>query len=107
MSLPILDSSTHWACPNCGATDVTTEAQPHTRMHDCAGFGGLSLPMVEESRVAGSQVVPVEREDYVGKELGLVYDEGGAPIMSAVTEYADGSNDVVVFAPVVRVEMRQ
>jgi hypothetical protein len=109
--LPILNARKEWDCPNCAAEDVTEVAQPHTRFHNCAGMGGLSLPMVEKARRArrGKGAVRVRkalREDYVGKEKGLVYDEQGQPVMAAVTEYPDGSNDVAVFAPVVRVEMR-
>jgi hypothetical protein len=79
-----------WVCPNCPATDVTHEAQPHTRFHTCPGLLGLTAPMVE----AGSKVrvTAREREDYIGNEkVGRV--------MSVVTERADGSNDVAVFAP--------
>lgn len=106
----ILSARKEWDCPNCVAQDVTDEARPHTRMHDCPGMGGLSLPMVEKSRQTGTggvaNVSTVVREDYVGEEKGLVYDDEGQPIMAAVTEYADGSNDVAVFVPVVQVEMR-
>lgn len=103
--VPILDPTKNWECPNCGAVDQTCEARPHVRMHECASLGGLSLPMVEQSRCTGAQVYPVVREDYVGAEKGLVYDDEGQPIMAAVTEYGDGSNDVAVFAPVVRIDM--
>ncbi len=109
--IPILNPRKEWDCPNCETEDVTEVAQPHTRMHACAGMRGLTLPMVEKARrPAGKRSVrvsPVLREDYVGKEKGLVYNDEGQPIMAAVTEYGDGSNDVAVFAPVVRVEMRQ
>ena len=108
--IPILSARKAWDCPNCNAEDVTEEAKPHTRFHNCAGMGGLSLPMVEKSRHGADKrsvrVSKVVRQDYVGKEKGLVYDDEGQPIMAAVTEYGDGSNDVAVFAPVVQVEMR-
>lgn len=110
-NVPILDARKEWDCPNCNAADVTNEARPHTRMHNCRGMGGLTVPMVEKARRGADRrsvrVSKVVREDYVGKEKGLVYDDEGQPIMAAVTEYADGSNDVAVFAPVVQVEMRQ
>lgn len=113
--VPILNPRTDWTCPNCGAVDMTTEARPHTRMHDCPVFAGLSLPMVAKDRAAAARsgtskavrVRPVVREDYEGDEHGLVYDEQGRPIMSAVTEYPDGSNDVAVFAPSVLVDARR
>jgi hypothetical protein len=84
-----------WSCHRCNFTDVTHEAQPHTRYHPCPALEGLSMPMVE----AGShvKVTIVEREDYVGSET--VTTVGGRPIMSVVTQREDGSNDVAVFAP--------
>jgi hypothetical protein len=71
--------------------------------------------MVEKSRKAEHStqankrvsVRPVVREDYEGKEHGLTRDEQGRPIMAAVTEYPDGSNDVAVFAPAVLVDARR
>lgn len=113
-NVPILNARKEWDCPNCNAVDVTEEARPHTRMHNCAGMGGLTLPMTEKARVAEhgtmlrkkAKVTPVVREDYEGKEHGLTRDEQGRPIMAAVTEYPDGTNDVAVFAPSVLVEGR-
>jgi hypothetical protein len=71
--------------------------------------------MTEKSRVAEhstpvvtrAKVTPLIREDYEGGEHGLVRDEQGRPIMSAVTEYPDGTNDVAVFAPAVLVDARR
>lgn len=113
--IPILNARKEWACPNCGAADVTNEARPHTRMHTCAGLGGLTAPLVERKALVAKgapgetpvRVSTVVREDYVGDEKGLTYDQEGRPVMAVVTEYADGSNDVAMYAPVVRVEMRQ
>lgn len=84
-----------WECPNCDFTDVTHEAQPHTRMHTCTGLKNLSAPMVP----AGTRckVEAKEREDYVGKE-DVTYDEDNRPIMAVETTRDDG-NDVAVFAP--------
>jgi hypothetical protein len=91
----LLTAQRLWVCPNCPAQDVTTEARPHTRYHACPGLHGLTAPMVE----AGSRVrvTAVEREDYVGDET--VTSVGGRPIMAVKTERQDGSNDVMVFAP--------
>ena len=109
--IPILSVRREWDCPNCETADVTERADVHTQMHHCPGMGGLALPLVEVARRPGGKrsvrVSPVVRQDYVGKEKGLVYNDEGQPIMAAVTEYGDGSNDVAVFAPVVRVEMRR
>lgn len=113
--VPILDARKDWECPNCNAVDQTNEARPHTRMHNCAGFGGLTLPMVETARKEEHgtrlnkrvKVSPVVREDYEGNEHGLTRDEQGRPIMAALTEYPDGSNDVAVFAPSVLVDARR
>jgi hypothetical protein len=103
--IPILARRVEWDCPNCTEQAVTTEARPHTRFHDCAGLGGLAAPFVQAAANRGRvNVKPVIREDYVGTEQGLRYDEQGRPIMAVVTEYDDGSNDVAVFAPVVPVK---
>jgi hypothetical protein len=47
-------------------------------------------------------VILREREDYVGTErVQLIEVDGKArPVMAAVTERPDGSNDTVVYAPV-------
>jgi hypothetical protein len=94
--IPILNPEHHWECPNCPVEDVTREAQPHTRYHQCAGLKGILAPMIPKG--SGARVYLDERQDYVGKEQGLVYDEG-KPIMAVVTERPDGSNDRAVFAP--------
>jgi hypothetical protein len=94
MNIPILSAEQRWECPNCEATDVTHEAQPHTRFHNCRGLKGLSAPFVP----AGTRckVEAVEREDYIGKEV-VTLDGDNRPIMRVETTRDDG-NDVAVFA---------
>src|SRR5829696_291109 len=84
-----------WVCPNCTFTDVTHEAEPHTRFHACRGLKGLTAPMVP----AGTQakVEAVERGDYIGREHVQV-DGDGRPVM-AVNVTRDDGNDVAVYAP--------
>lgn len=91
-----------WSCPNCTAYAVTL-GQPN-RFHHCAGLAGLLAPMV----VAGSdvRVTANVREDYIGRE-DVQRDGEGRPIMSVTTERADGSNDVVAFAPTAYVRSDQ
>lgn len=90
----LLDAVQHWECPNCDLTDVTREARPHSRMHDCRGLKGLSAPMVP----AGTKckVAVTEREDYVGKEA-VRLDGEGRPIQNVLTTRDDGQ-DCTVFA---------
>jgi hypothetical protein len=92
--------STHWGCPNCNIKDVTREAQPHTRYHDCPGLRGLSAPMVAEGDTV--RITVVEPEDYVSGRIkqgeAIPTDENGRPVAAVVTERPDGSNDVAVFA---------
>lgn len=96
MDLPILSAPVRrWECEHCNYRDITHEPMPHSRMHPCGGFGGLTMPMVLEGSGARTRVV--DREDYVGRED--VQYAGGRPVMSAITEYPDGRNDLVVFAP--------
>ncbi len=84
-----------WVCPNCPATDVTREAQPHTRFHSCRGLRGLTAPMVPSGQRC--KVEAVMREDYVNGDL-VQLDGEGRPVMAVVTTRDDG-NDVAVYAP--------
>ncbi len=84
-----------WACPSCDYTDVTREARPHTRMHNCAGLGGLSVPMVPAGVRAEHRAV--EREDYIGREH-VRLDGHGRPVMSVLTVRDEGQ-DCTVYAP--------
>lgn len=96
MTAPILRRETRWSCPNCTATDFTTEARPHTRFHPCKGLRGISAPFVEDG--TDCKVEARDRDDYVNGEI-VTCDANGRPVMSVVTTRADGSNDVAVFAP--------
>jgi hypothetical protein len=85
-----------WHCPACLHEDVTREARPHSRMHDCPAMGGLSVPMLPAG--ARARLVAHEREDYVGAER-VRLDNNGRPVMQVVTEHADGRVDATVYAP--------
>lgn len=91
----ILQPEQHWECPNCTQTDVTHEAQPHTRMHTCRGLMGLTAPFVPAG--TSCKVEAVEREDYVGNEV-VTLDGENRPIMAVETTRDDG-NDLAVMAP--------
>jgi hypothetical protein len=93
--IPILKPEQRWECPNCDLKDVTHESQPHTRMHNCAKFGGFTAPMVPEGTKA--KVELKVREDYVGHQ-NVTYDENGRPISAVETTRNEG-NDVAAFAP--------
>lgn len=95
MTAVLLRPEHHWTCPNCTATDVTYETQPHARFHSCAGLKGLSAPFVPEGLAC--KVVTEERGDYVGRDLVQV-DGDGRPIMAVVTVRDDGE-DRAVLAP--------
>lgn len=93
----LLQPEQTWMCPNCPATSRTV-GQPN-RFHNCPGLAGLSAPMVLEG--TDCRVVAVERADYVGRE-DVRLDGNGRPVMSVITEYGDGRNDCVVYAPTAR-----
>jgi hypothetical protein len=96
VNVPILQPRiTHWECERCPALDQTRVAGPHTRFHRCSALGGAEVPMLE--RDSGSRLRLVEREDYVGEDRVQLIN--GRPVMAAVTDRPDGSNDAVVFAP--------
>lgn len=95
MAVFALANERRWSCPNCSATDVTHETQPHTRFHACRGLRGLTAPMVEDG--VRCKVTAVERGDWVGKEL-VQTDGEGRPVMAVVTTRDDGQ-DCAVLAP--------
>jgi hypothetical protein len=86
---------TDWECLHCNARDTTREAGPHTRFHACSGLG-ITAPMTVVG--SGARLVVNERQDFVGNEV-VRLNEAGRPVMSISTEYPDGRNDLVVFAP--------
>lgn len=102
MTIPLLDPTKWWECPECHAQHVTKDPRAITPMHPCASLKGLMAPYVQVHTNAGIargaiRLVAVAREDYVGGESGLRAD-GDGRVMSAVrTERHDGSNDCHVF----------
>lgn len=100
--VPVLVPEQRWECPNCTLTDLTRQAQPHTRMHPCAGLNGLTAPMVP----AGTRckVEAEQREDYVGREL-VQTDATGRPFMAVRTTRDDGE-DLAVLAPCATADLR-
>ncbi len=95
VSVVMLSPEQRWECPSCDATDVTYEAQPHTRMHPCRGLRGLTAPMVPAGTRAEHRAV--EREDYINGDHVQV-DGEGRPVMAVVTTRNDGQ-DCTVYAP--------
>lgn len=80
-----------WYCPKCNASAMTNDAsQP---MHPCRGIAGLMIPLLREG--VRADLRPVEREDYVGKDLVQV-DGNGRPVM-AVRTIRDDGEDCTVF----------
>lgn len=98
--IPVLTPIYDWYCPNCGLTDQTREARPHSRYHTCPKLRGLSAPMLPAGTAAKVEVR--EREDYIGNEM-VRTDAAGRPIMSIVTTRDEGQ-DCMVFAPTATVQ---
>ena len=98
MTAVMMRTEHRWECPNCDLTDVTHEPRPHSRMHDCRGLLGLSVPMVP----AGTRckVELTEREDSTNGDL-VQLGPDGVPYMSAITTRDEGQ-DCTVYAPVAR-----
>lgn len=97
--LPVLTPVRRWYCPNCGKTDTTVEARPHTRYHTCPKLRYLSAPMLPEG--TSGKVVLNEWGDHVGRELVQTDPERGRPISSIVT-VRDNGQDCIAFAPTAR-----
>lgn len=101
---PILEAERFWECPSCGHRKMTTRAGIITPMHRCPKQMGLEVPLVQVldggSLKAGAvRHVVVERMDMIGPNEVVLLDGRGRPIQAVITERADGSNDVHVFAP--------
>jgi hypothetical protein len=96
VNIPILDPIRNWHCPNCGLTQQTREARPHVRFHTCPKLHMLTAPMIAAGTAA--KVTVHEREDYVGKEVGVQMDETGRAVMSVETTRDEGT-DAIVFVP--------
>ena len=92
---PLLTRESRWECPNCDLTDVTYETRPHSRMHNCHGLRGLSVPMVPAGTDCKIEVR--DREDYTNGDH-VQRDGEGRVVMSAVTTRNDGQ-DCTVYAP--------
>jgi len=104
MPAVLLDAYQDWTCPACGREERTRPVPPNgSRFHPCAKMHGLTTPLVR----AGSDctLIATERGDYVNRDTVTLGDDG-IPYMNISTEYADGHNDLVVFAPCARVDMR-
>ena len=74
-------------------------------MHPCARMAGLQVPLVQVTHNRGIRAgdvrhVAVERQDWIGQDVGVRRDSDGRAVMAVVTERADGSNDCHVFAPI-------
>jgi hypothetical protein len=101
MAAPTLVAEQCWVCPNCSGTEITREAQPHTRFHSCPGLRGLTAPMVPAGMRC--KVEAIEREDYVGREL-VQRDWDGRPFMAVRTTRDDGIDCAVLAPTATRVE---
>lgn len=93
-------------CPQCGKTDrVKDMTDKSARMHPCPKLRGLITAMVRED--ASAEIVLAEREDYIGDKVVQLDPERGRPVMSMSTNYSDGRNDLVVYAPAASVKLRR
>lgn len=105
MTIPILNPKpTRWWCPSCGLKKTITHHRVETPMHQCDATG-LDHPLTVWTPTESPRQRLVVREDYVGDEQGIRYVDG-KPIMGISTDHADGSNDLAVFAPAARGEIR-
>lgn len=94
MNVPILAPQQRWECPSCDLRQVTHRADAHTEFHHCRGLAGLWAPMVAAGTRAEHR--PVEREDFIGKELVQLHE--GRPVMS-LTTVRDEGQDCTIYAP--------
>jgi hypothetical protein len=100
--IPILPAKVRrWECKYCNLKDVTREALPHTRMHNCPGMKGITVPMLEEEQRGKAEVRLKVREDYEGPDYKKTQkDEDGRSIMAVETVHDDGHIDLAVLATI-------
>lgn len=90
-----------WYCPSCHIEHQSVG--PQSARHLCPAYGGkLDLPLVLKGLDAHHIIR--EREDYLGEDLSSARDSNNRVIMSAYTEFADGSHETTVFMPCARLE---
>ena len=76
-TVPLLRTMVDWACPNCWITDTAPPPPPgQVRFHNCPGLHGLSAPLVQAG--ISCKVTAEEREDYLGREIQKMGDDGKA-----------------------------
>jgi hypothetical protein len=105
MTAVLLHAWQDWECPNCGLTERTRPIPPNAaRFHPCPRLHMLKAPLV----LAGSdcKIEVVEREEYLGAEIQRSGDDG-RPYAGVRTEYADGHNDLAVYAPLAYGSVRE
>jgi hypothetical protein len=95
VSAALLTGRIDWRCPNCATTDTTPLLTPN-RYHRCPGLHGLVAPLIRAGTDA--KVTALAREDYLRGEVQRTGDDG-RPYGGVAVTRADGSNDLVMFAP--------
>jgi hypothetical protein len=111
MAVPLFAPVRWHECPSCNFRQAVTDPTIQIPMHPCPMQGGLAVPLVRifspEGLAPGAvRHVPVVREDYAGREQGLITDDDGRVISAVRTERADGSNDCHAFAPVATIDLK-
>ena len=67
----------HWVCSHCTFTDVTHEAKPHSRMHNCKGMKLLPIPMLDGGQIVYQSVEWIkgspmsDRAQLLGQQVGI------------------------------------
>ena len=106
MTVPVLRPFQRWYCPKCRREAVTHGRPPDgngfSQFHNCHKLGGLWCPMLPEG-VKG-KLEAHEREDYIGKEV-VRLDDNGRPIMNITTTRENGQ-DCTVYAPTATADAR-
>lgn len=93
---------TRYGCLHCTTSALSRRADTPVLIHECAGLGGVSVPLVEVG--VKHKIELVERQDYIRGEL-VQTDARGRPIMAVVTTRDDGQ-DCTVLAPCATVDAR-
>lgn len=108
----VLDAIKLWECASCGFQTVSRNPRIYAATHPCGKHAGLQVDLVRVTNLDGLTrgkfgVRVNERPDYVGREVGVMYDGEGKVIMSVEILKPDGSNDCRIFAPCAMASLRE
>ncbi len=91
-----------YSCSRCPVGALVADTAPGSPMHQCAGAGGMTVPLAPAG--ARSDVQMIAREDYVGAED--VQRDAAGQVRTGARVVTDETEHVVVYAPTAHASLR-